>query len=55
MGAVGQASALGLFWRRYRVSIIFPTLALSAIFADYSHTQKFKASLSSKPKEELTD
>lgn len=42
--AVGQPSALALFWRRYRVSIIFPVLSIGSIFADYSHTQSFKKS-----------
>lgn len=55
--AVGQPSTLALFWRKYRVSIIFPLLSFSAIFADYSHTQKYKKSLEFKQskKEELKD
>ncbi|XP_058840764.1 uncharacterized protein LOC131696231 [Topomyia yanbarensis] len=29
-------------WRRYRVVIIFPTLTISSIAADLSHTRKWK-------------
>lgn len=36
-------SQLVKFVRKYGVSIIFPVLSLSAIYADYSHTQAWKA------------
>lgn len=42
--AVVQPSKLALFWRRNTVSIVFPILSFGAIFADYTHNQKFKAS-----------
>ena len=54
--AVGQPSALALFWRKYRVSILFPVLSFSAILADYTHTQGFKKSQKAITKsEELRD
>ncbi|XP_065094886.1 uncharacterized protein LOC135715641, partial [Ochlerotatus camptorhynchus] len=30
------------FWRRYRIVVIFPTLAISSIVADYAYTRKWK-------------
>lgn len=42
--AVAQPISYGFLWRKYRVSIIFPILAISSIYADYSHTQKYKQS-----------
>lgn len=30
-------------WRKYRVVILFPTFVTAAIYADWSHTQKWKA------------
>ncbi|CAG9802532.1 unnamed protein product [Chironomus riparius] len=42
---MGQVSTIGVFLRRYRVSILFPTFSIGAIVADYAHTQKYKKSL----------
>lgn len=55
--AVGKPSQVALFWRTYRVSILFPVFSLSAIIADYSHTQKYKKSqaLTVNKSEELKD
>lgn len=39
---MGKPASIGALWRRYRVSIIFPILSLGAIYADWSHTQKYK-------------
>lgn len=55
--ALGQPTQLAVFWRRNRVSIIFPILAFGAIFADYFHTQGYKASKAAfgKLSEDLND
>ena len=45
MAVAKSPSAIGLFWRKYRVSIIFPALSFSSIFADYSRTLRYKKSL----------
>jgi hypothetical protein len=42
---MGKLAEIGVLWRRLRVSIIFPVLSFSAIYADYSHTQKYKNEL----------
>ena len=34
---------LGRFWKRYAIVIIFPLIASSSIYADYSYTLKCKA------------
>lgn len=36
-------SAALRFWRKNRVSIIFPVLAIASIYADWNHNQKYKA------------
>ena len=54
--AVAKApSTIGLFWRRYRVSIIFPIFTISAIAADYTRTLDYKKSIAQakKSSEEL--
>jgi hypothetical protein len=40
--------AIGALWRRYRVSILFPVFSLSAIFADWNYTRKYKNALAAK-------
>ncbi|XP_068085889.1 uncharacterized protein [Anabrus simplex] len=41
--AFGTLSSIGRLWRRYRVVIIFPTIAGTTIFADIIHTRRWKA------------
>jgi len=39
---MGKPNALLTFWRKYKIVIFFPTFTASTIYADYSHTQKWK-------------
>lgn len=41
--AVARSISFGQLIRKYSLVIIFPTLTAGAIYADYSHTQRWKA------------
>lgn len=50
MALAAQPSQLAAFLRRYSVSILFPALTFGAIFADYNHNRKYKASQALAPR-----
>lgn len=41
--AVARSFSFGQLIRKYSLVIIFPTFTAGAIYADYSHTQRWKA------------